>query len=173
MTDRTWKAAGLLLALGFGAGLASAQAVRGEGPRAREIRRNLYTLRLVRMTEALELSDEQTARIFPELNRVEREKAELQRRIADRIAELRSLLEKRREGGEAGLLAAVGAVRGLREDVARKDADLEAFLDRELTPVQKARYILFSVDFYRRLGERLERLRARGGTAGNRDHPAP
>ncbi len=165
MTDRTKKAAGLLLGLGLGAGLVSAQTGRGEGPRAREIRRNLHTLRLVRMTEALELSDEQTARIIPEFNRVEREKVELQRRISDRIADLRGFLEKRREGDDADLLAAVRAVRGFREDVARKDAELEGFLDAELTPVQKARYILFSVDFYRRLGERLDRLRTPGGPA--------
>jgi Spy/CpxP family protein refolding chaperone len=168
MTGKTVKAAGLLLAFGLTAGFAAAQPGPGAGPRAREIRRNLHTLRLVRMTEALELSDEQTARIFPVLNRVEKEKAGLQQRISDQVRELRARLEKSGAGDEAELLAAVRAVRGLREDVARKDAELEAFLDAELSPVQKARYILFSVDFYRRLGERLERLRTPAGQGRGR-----
>lgn len=168
MKNEIKTAAGLLLALGLGAGLVRAQADSGERPRAREIRRNLHVLRLVRMTEALELTDEQTARIIPELNRVEKEKAELQGRISDLVRELRGLLGKLREGDEARLLAAVGEVRGLREDVARKEAELEAFLDRELTPAQRARYILFSVDFYRRLGERLDRLRGPGGAGRGR-----
>jgi len=168
MTGSTMKAAGLLLAFGLTTGFAAAQTGSGEGPRAREIRRNIHTLRLVRMTEALELTDDQTTRIFPVLNRVEKEKAGLQQRISGLVRDLRGLLEKRREGDEADLLAAVRAVRSLREDVARKDAELEAFLDAELSPVQKARYILFSVDFYRRLGERLDRLRMPGGQGRGR-----
>ncbi len=168
MTGKTKKSAGILLAFGLTAGFAAAQTGPGAGPRAREIRRNIHTLRLVRMTEALELTEEQTARIFPELSRVEKEKAALQQRIADRIRDLRGLLEKPMEGDEAGLLAAVREVRGWREDIARKDAEIEVFLDAELSPVQKARYILFSVDFYRRLGERLDRLRTPAGAGRGR-----
>ena len=42
----------------------------------RRIRDNIRTLLLLRMTQALDLTEEQTAKIFPKISRIEKEKKE-------------------------------------------------------------------------------------------------
>ena len=131
---------------------------RPAGAIQERIRRNIHTLRLLQMTQALDLSEDQTAAIFPVLNRLEREKADLQRQVAEAVRELRLLIR----GGKAkeeGLPAAAERVKSLRRRIQEKDAELEAFLEEQLTPVQRARYVLFSIDFYQGLGEGLRRAR--------------
>jgi len=131
------------------------------GPAQERIRRNIHTLRLLQMTQALDLSEEQAAKIFPVLNRIEKEKAELQRQVGLAVRELRAII---REGKaqEERLPAAVERVKSLRRAILEGEAKLEAFLEGQLTPVQRARYVLFSVDFYQGLGERLRRARGPG-----------
>lgn len=154
---RLWTvtaAAGLLLA----AHLAPAPAFSQEHRQRARVRENILTLRLMRMTQALDLSREQTARIYPELMRLENEKAELQALLAERIIELRALV-LRDVAAEADIIRVSGAVRRLREDIRSKDREIEAFLDEQLEPVQRAKYILFTIDFFRGLGEKVDRAR--------------
>jgi predicted RNase H-like nuclease (RuvC/YqgF family) len=122
------------------------------------VRENILTLRLVRMTQALELTQEQTAEIYPELFRLEKEKAELQARLAKHIAEMRLMVAKDVPAGH-DIAGIVETVTHLRRDIRRKDEEFEAFLDERLDPVQKARYFLFTIDFFRGLGEKIDRAR--------------
>jgi len=127
----------------------------------RNLRRNLVTLRALRMTQALELSEEQTAAIFPELSRAEKDKAELQRQLAEEIRNLREKVnsEKTSDGEfEAG----VQKIRELRQKIQAREQAFEEFLFSRLTAVQKARYIIFSLDFNRVIMERANRLRLSG-----------
>lgn len=131
------------------------------GPVQERIRRNIQTLRLLQMTQALDLSEEQTARIFPVLNRLEKEKADLRRQVAEAVRELRTIIR----GGKAkeeSLSAAVDKVKSLRRAILQGDAELESFLEGQLTPVQRAKYVVFSLDFYQGLGERLRKARGPG-----------
>ena len=147
-------AAGLLLAVHLSVEPAFSQEHR---QRAR-VRENILTLRLVRMTQALELTQEQTAEIYPELSRLEKEKAELQARLANLIAEMRSMLAEDIPA-EPEIVRIVATVRELRQDIRRKDEEFEAFLEDRLDPLQKARYLLFTIDFFRGLGEKIDRAR--------------
>lgn len=129
------------------------------GPQARaKLRDNINTLRLLRMTEALELTEEQTAKLFPALTRIEREKSDLQRRMGTEIRDLRAALEKE-PVREADVLAMVKRIRDIRQSIKEKDGEFEATLDESLTPVQKGKYLLFLVDFAKGLGEKLNRVR--------------
>jgi Spy/CpxP family protein refolding chaperone len=129
------------------------------GPQARaKLRDNINTLRLLRMTEALELTEEQTAKLFPALTRIEREKTDLQRRMGTEIRDLRAALEKE-PVREADVLGMVKRIRDIRQSIKEKDGEFEATLDESLTPVQKGKYLLFLVDFARGLGEKLNRVR--------------
>ncbi len=47
----------------------------GMGQRGGRVRENLATLRLIRMTQALDLTEEQTSRIYPFINKIEKGKA--------------------------------------------------------------------------------------------------
>jgi hypothetical protein len=125
------------------------------------IRENLMTLRLVRMTQALDLTEDQTAKIYPILNRIEKEKLDIQRRLGPEIEDLRAAAAKT-PPVDADLLARIARIRDLRDQIKAKDDELEAFLNANLTLVQRAKYLVFTVDFYRGLGQVLDRARRQG-----------
>lgn len=123
------------------------------------MRENIATLRLLRMTRALDLTEEQAAKIFPVANRVEKEKMELNRQLGQEIRELRHLLAAE-TAEEDKIKEKVVKIGQLRETLRLKEAEFESFLERNLTPIQRARYVLFSLDFAQFLGQNLERVRA-------------
>ena len=137
-------------------------------PQARNrerIRENLLTLRLLRMTQALDLTEEQSAKIFPVINRIEKEKLDVLKRLGPEIEELRAAVQASAPD-EADIIARAGRIRELRDMVRGKDDELEAFLEANLTPIQRAKYLVFSVDFYRGLGQVLKRARRQGQAEG-------
>lgn len=165
MTMRTWPVAAVVLTLAMGgrpAAAAPQAAPQGEPQARMMLRERISDLYLLRLTRALELTEEQTARVYPLLTRAEREKAVLQRQMSLDLRDLRAeLAEPRPEEGT--VLELVARVVGARREIRRKDDEVEAFLEGVLTPVQRARYLVFAVDFMRSVGERLERARGRRG----------
>jgi len=129
------------------------------GPQNRErLRENLSTLRLLRMTQALDLTEDQTAKIYPAVNRIEKERLQMQKQMGDQIEELRALLKQ--EPTDQSLLAGkIKTIRDLRAGIKTKDEEIEEYLNANLTVLQKAKYVLFSIDFYRSLGEKIGRYR--------------
>lgn len=122
------------------------------------LRENINMLRLLRMTQTLDLSEEQAAAIFPAVNKIEKEKAELQRQLNRTLRDLRMSL-RTAETDESEILERVEKVMAIRAGIREKDEEIEDFLFSNLTPVQRGRYLIFVVDFFRGLGENLNRLR--------------
>jgi len=139
-------------------GSLGAQNSQEQGPAQERIRENVYTLRLIRMTQALDLTEEQTSRIYPALGRIEKDKANVQKKFASGLRELKDLLGSSRAGDEE-LVARVRALQALRKDLRNLDDEFERILDENLTTVQKASYVIFSVDFYKGLWENLNKAR--------------
>jgi len=137
---------------------AQAQPAQADPQVRARLRENINTLLLLRMTEALDLSEEQTAKLFPPLTRIEKEKADLQRRMGIEVRNLRETLQSE-PVREPDVLASVKRVRELRQAIREKDEEFDAVVEANLTPVQKGRYVIFLVDFARGLGERLNRAR--------------
>ena len=124
----------------------------------KRIRENLNTLRLLRMTQALDLTEEQTAKIFPAINRIEKEKMEIQREIGQKIKELRLILDKEKPG-EQEIEEVMQDWKGLRNTLKSKDEELENFIEENLTLVQRAKHLLFLIDFYKGIREKMDRAR--------------
>jgi Spy/CpxP family protein refolding chaperone len=151
-------AAIFVLALALGS-LAPLQGSLQGDPQARmRIRENISNLYLLRLTRALDLTEEQTAKLYPLLTRVEKEKAGIQRRMGKDLQDLRAELAKT-GAGEQRLLELVDRVRDARLAIRQKDDEVEGVLDGVLTPVQRARYLVFTVDFLRSIGQNLEKAR--------------
>jgi len=123
-----------------------------------KVRENLVTLRLLRLTQALDLTEEQAARIYPVINRIEKEKADIQKQMSADIADLRRLVNEQAPR-EADFDAKNRKIKAARESIRVKDVELDEFLEKNLTTVQKARYLLFQIEFYRVLNDRLDRMR--------------
>jgi predicted RNase H-like nuclease (RuvC/YqgF family) len=152
----------LWIVLGFflSAILAAAQSQPGRGgPNRERLRENLHHLRLLRMTEALDLTEEQTAKIYPYASRIEKEKAAIVRELGAEMAELRQLVEEAQPKDE-DLAARVEVIRQLRRRLQEKDLEFEKFLQANLSEIQVARYVIFQADFNRVMGDRLNRARA-------------
>ena len=150
----------MILVLGFGLGSVFAASWGGQAePQGRaRLRERIGDLYLLRLTRALDLTEDQTAKLYPLLVRAEKDKAELQRRLNLDMKDLRAELSKERPKEDA-LFPLTSGVWEKRREIRRIDDDVEAALDRVLTPVQKARYLIFTVEFFRSVGENLERAR--------------
>jgi Spy/CpxP family protein refolding chaperone len=156
MRTKRFIVAALILAFGLGAAAWSAQA---QNPQARaRLRERISDLYLIRLTAYLELTEDQTARLYPVLTRVEKDKLALQRGLGTDLRDLRAELAKV-QPGEREVVALTDRIRQARRAVREKDEEAEAALDRVLTPLQKAKYLVFTVDFLRNVGENLGRVR--------------
>ena len=135
---------------------------QGHAPRGnKNVRENMFVLRTLRMTQALDLTEAQTAVIFPELNRAEKEKARLQADLAREIMELRQLINNKKVE-DREFEDRVAKIADLREKIISRESEFEKFLFTQLTSAQKARYIIFNIDFNRGMMERMGRARLAG-----------
>jgi len=119
---------------------------------------SISTLYLLRLTQELELSEEQAAVVFPRVTRLEREKRELNRKTARLLRNLRNLVREN-PAGEEDLAGIIKEIKEARNEINAKDKEIEAFLSQHLTVLQQAKFLLFSQDFYRGLRDKLERAR--------------
>ncbi|MBP6059290.1 MAG: hypothetical protein KA522_00770, partial [Candidatus Saccharicenans sp.] len=132
---------------------------QGHPPRGnKKVRENMFVLRTLRMTQALDLTEAQTAVIFPELNRAEKEKAQLQADLAREIRELRQLINNKKVE-DREYENRVAKIVDLKEKIRSRESEFEKFLFTQLTSAQKARYIIFNIDFNRGMMERMGRAR--------------
>ena len=164
---RTIKTVGLLLMCCAGLCLTAAgqnpaapeDVPRKAGPRIRE---NLITLKLLRMTQVLNLTAEQTSVLYPVVTRLETEKYEITQKLNKTMKGLSLELDQAKPD-ETRIVGFMTEIGGLRDRIAALDKETADFLKTKLSVVQNAKYLLFNAEFYRRLGERLGQLRqARG-----------
>ena len=134
-------------------------AVQDEQPQnRRRAREYMRTLWLLRMTRVLELTEEQTAKIFPIVSRIEKEKGEIYLQVGKLVRELRLILREE-EPDQKELKNKIDKIKELRNLIKKKDEELEARVEENLTLVQRAKYLMFAANFYRELRENLERAR--------------
>ena len=131
---------------------------QGGGQNRQRMRENLLTLRLLRLTRALDLTEDQAAKVFPSVNRIEREKLKIQRGMTADIQKLR-LLVAEAAPNVADIDLRIKSIKDAQRLARQKDDELESYLEASLTTVQKAKYVLFQIEFYRTLEQSLERGR--------------
>jgi hypothetical protein len=152
------------VAAGQAAGQGRGQGMgQGMGQRGGRVRENLATLRLLRLTQALDLSEDQTSRIFPFINKIDKEKIAIQRQMSADIQELRRIINNRADVPDTGIAPLIGRIRASQERVKRLDAESEAFLEKHLSPVQQGKYVLFQIDFYRALEQAVVDMKPQRG----------
>jgi Spy/CpxP family protein refolding chaperone len=148
----------LILSLVFLAGLAFASAQDDALQRRQKVREGLVTLRLLRLTQSLDLTDEQAAKIFPSIIRIEKEKMDILKRMSVDIRDLRSMINGPTPN-EADIEIKYKNVRAAQQSIKDKDAELDEFLEKNLTSIQKAKYLLFQIEFFRVLNDSMDRVR--------------
>lgn len=132
--------------------------LQDELPRIRRTRENIITLMLLRMTQILELDEEQTAKIYPLVTRIEKEKTEIHKQIQNQMREIRVLLKEEVPEQEE-LKRQIEKLKELRDALKIKDREMETQLEKHLTVIQQAKFLMFANDFYRELRDNLEKAR--------------
>jgi hypothetical protein len=132
-------------------------------PERRATRENIVTLMLLRMTQVLDLSQEQTAQLFPLVNRVEKEKRALNARLVKEMRDLRQLVKEDQPDLDQ-MQRSIEGVQTLREAIRAQDNKLEAFVVENLSVRQQAKFLIFFQDFNRFLQEKLREARERQRT---------
>ena len=158
MKPKTWITAALVWAgvLWFAAGPALAQ----NPPERRNTRENIRTLMLLRMTQVLDLSEEQAAQLYPMINRLEKEKLAINREMAKLLRDLRFQLREDR-ADEQEMRGIMDRIKDLRASLRAKDSEVEAFMEERLTLEQQAKFLIFFQDFNQYLREKILEARKR------------
>jgi hypothetical protein len=163
------KYVGLILAVAvaltgttFGLNRGQAQSAAAAGQNRERVRDQLATLRLLRMTQALNLTEEQTGKMFPTINKLEKDRTDLHREISAKLRELRNLVKDPASLKDENVLPLLDGIKAGRDKVRVIDEQLETFIESNLTTVQKASYVLFNIDFMRSLTDVVNRSGQRG-----------
>jgi transcriptional regulator of heat shock response len=163
----------VLLVLGMAIPAPSAQAV-GEGgddqdrplPKAQmeKVRERIETLRMWKLTKALDIDEKTSAQLFPLLNRFDKRRADIEHSLSSGIRDLREALREKRE---AQLRSILEKLENSHVSLQALQAEERSELKKILTLEQQARFVLFQLEFSRDIrkiiAEARERRHERGG----------
>lgn len=128
-----------------------------------KVRKRIETLKMWKLTEALDIDETTSAKLFPLLNRYDKRKAEIHHNIRESMREMkRSLRENRTNGLEKTLAMLEENHRALQSINDEEWAEMKKILTIE----QQAKFILFRKEFDREvrklISDTRERRRGRG-----------
>ncbi len=136
---------------------------------AENVRKRIETMKMWRLTKALDLDEKTSARLFPLLNKNDRRRFEAEKTLREAMQELRTALREKRDERLKSLLdrleqAHVGLMKVNEEE--------RAELKKVLTVEQQAKYIVFQQDFDMEMRKMIEGVRERrSGRDGERPGP--
>lgn len=122
-----------------------------------EIRDLIDSLRIVKMTEALDLSEEQAIKVFTKMGQVEKEKKDLQKKMKESIQGLRGLIDS--EASEEEIKKSIENIKNLRTSIKDQDEVLVKHLEGVLSVEQQAKCILFMEEFPKHIRKMVEGVR--------------
>ena len=123
-----------------------------------KVRSNINTLMLLRMVENLNLTEEQSAKLFPVFTRIEREKMMLSRTLMHEMNALREELRKDKPD-PIQVKELLSSAREKRDSLMAKEREMESIIGQELTIIQQAKHMIFMQDFLRNLRQRFSRAK--------------
>ena len=128
------------------------------------VRKRIETLKMWKLTKALDLDEAASARLFPILNKYDKRKAEIHQNLRKGMREMRRSLKENKTGELKNTLA-------MLEDNHRALQNINdeewAEMKKVLTVEQQARFILFRQEFdsevHRLIADAKDRRRGRAG----------
>ncbi len=128
----------------------------------------IETLRMWKLTKALDLDEKASAQLFPLLNRYDKRKAEIEIALRDSMRELRQSL---REGREGSLKNILDRLEQNHREMQRINDEEWAGLKRVLTIQQQAKFIIFRQEFDREIRRIITEARGKGPERLRRNGP--
>lgn len=135
----------------------TAQADKTQAKGDQKLRDNINMLMLLRMTQVLDLTEEQAAKLFPKMNRFEKEKRKINQETGKQMRRLR-LAVKEEELDKQEISSRLNRIKTLRSQLKTMEAEMETFIAQHLSVEQQARYLIFFQDFYQEMREKLNQV---------------
>lgn len=162
----------IILLLGLAANSMAEPAEDFDRPPSKEqiekIRKRMETLRMWRLTEALNLDEKASAQIFPILNRFDKKRYELEDSLREGMRDLRESLRNKKEDQIKKILNKLEQDHRALQSL-KQDEWVE--LKKMLTVEQQARFIIFLTEFEREVRRLIAEARERRGERLERPFP--
>ncbi|HDG67569.1 MAG TPA: hypothetical protein ENG11_00290 [candidate division Zixibacteria bacterium] len=117
----------------------------------KEVMERIETIKMWKLTERLDLSEEQAAKLFPLMKRFRERRDSLLRREADLVKQLREAVESSADSVQ--ILEIIDALSDARMEECQIESEYYAQLREILSAEQQAEYILFEIEFRKKLME--------------------
>lgn len=162
----------IILLLGLAANSVAEPAEDFDRPPSKEqmekIRKRIETLRMWRLTEALNLDEKASAQIFPILNRFDKKRYELENFLREGMRDLRESLRNKKEDQIKKILNKLEENHRALQSLKQEEW---AELKKMLTVEQQARFIIFLTEFEREVRKLIAEARERRGERFGKDGP--
>ncbi|RKZ26482.1 hypothetical protein DRQ26_04350 [bacterium] len=134
-----------------------------------EIMERIETVKMWKLTEALDLSEEQAAKLFPVMNRANKRRKEIKSRQMELFGVLRDALDSGADSTE--LLSILDEMTDLKNQECELQIDFLSQIKQILSPEQQAKYVMFEVEFKKRMMQLLRDFHRGKGRRRNFDNP--
>ena len=132
-----------------------------------KVRERIETIKIWKMTKALNLDEKTAARLFPLMNRFDKERGEIQRNIKEGLKDIKEGLIDR---DDRKLIGIMERLEDYHQELQRLKEREWAELKEILTVEQQARFLVFLEEFQHEIrniiaktkGRRFERMREAG-----------
>ncbi|MEK6692139.1 MAG: hypothetical protein AABY44_01780 [Nitrospirota bacterium] len=142
----------LVLVTGFGMYSSAEPPEDIERPSSKEqmekVRKRIETLRMWRLTEALNLDEKTSTQVFPLVGKYDKKRAEIEQSLRGSMKELRKSLKEKREGNLKSIL---DKIEENHKALQRIKEEEWAELKNVLTVEQQARFVIFQQEFEREI----------------------
>jgi len=144
----------------YGLAVADMDDLGGPPPKGKHerIRERIETLRLWKLTKALDLDEVTASRLFPLLNRYDKKRFRIEKAVRKDMGDLKRALE---DGNRNEIQEILQRLEDRHRELQRLNNEEMAEIKKILTPEQQARYVLFQYRFKREMRKMIEKARAR------------
>ncbi len=155
------KALSSVLIIAF-SGLVFAQPEFAEGGPPPDVLEKLEMIKMWKLTDALDLTEEQAAKLFPAMKDFRRAREERRKRELELVGELREAVDQGADTAE--IMAILDELQSIKAQECQAEAQFMTKMRSILSARQQAEYVLFEAAFRKRMIELLREFH-RGGRA--------
>ncbi|OIN97904.1 hypothetical protein COY52_08770 [Candidatus Desantisbacteria bacterium CG_4_10_14_0_8_um_filter_48_22] len=118
-----------------------------QGYKKEELREMLETLRVWKMTKALELTEEQSLKIFPRMNEIEKAREAAGKVRAQAAEELKKMVNSPAGPDREKISEKLAGIEKAESELRSKEEKFREEIKSLLSPVQQAKLVIFLKDF--------------------------
>jgi hypothetical protein len=145
---------------------------RGDKGKKEDVRELVKALYIWKITQALELTEEQSVKLIPRLSLIDKKKQDISGKVRELTGKLRDGLN-REETSEDALKETIAEILKLRAEQRELELQGEKIAQEVLTVEQQAKFIVFLQDFQKQIHRLIRQTKDLRERQGDRRGPPP